>query len=169
MRLKQQFFFVSCSLQDMIRLELNNAGTLEHFQQKYAIQLNDTHPSLAIAELMRLLMDDHLMTWDQAWAITRESCHFTNHTLLPEALETWPVELFERLLPRHLGIIYEINRCFLDEVRVHFFGDEGRVARMSLIDEATVAARCAWRISLRSAARPSTASLNCTPSCSKAR
>ena len=136
LRLKQQFFFVSCSLQDMIRLELNNAGTLERFQQKYAIQLNDTHPSLAIAELMRLLMDDHLMTWDQAWAITRESCHFTNHTLLPEALETWPVELFERLLPRHLGIIYEINRCFLDEVRVRFFGDEGRVARMSLIDEA---------------------------------
>ncbi len=135
LRLKQQFFFVSCSLQDMIRIELRNAGTLEHFHQKYAIQLNDTHPSLAIAELMRLLMDDHLMTWDQAWMITRNSCHFTNHTLLPEALETWSVELFERLLPRHLEIIYEINRRFLDEVRVHFFGDEARVARMSLIDE----------------------------------
>ncbi|MEA3639133.1 MAG: glycogen/starch/alpha-glucan phosphorylase [Lamprobacter sp.] len=135
LRLKQQFFFVSCSLQDMIRLELRHAGTLERFHQKYAIQLNDTHPSLAIAELMRLLMDDHLMTWEQAWAITRNSCHFTNHTLLPEALETWSVDLFERLLPRHLEIIYEINRRFLDEVRVHFLGDDERVARMSLIDE----------------------------------
>jgi starch phosphorylase len=135
LRLKQQFFFVSCSLQDMIRLQLRNAGTLAGFHEKFAIQLNDTHPSLAVAELMRLLMDDHLMGWEQAWEITRNSCHFTNHTLLPEALETWPVELFERLLPRHLEIIYEINRRFLDEVRVHFLGDEGRIARMSLIDE----------------------------------
>ncbi|MBK5939431.1 glycogen/starch/alpha-glucan phosphorylase [Halochromatium roseum] len=135
LRLKQQFFFVSCSLQDMIRLELRHTGHLERFHHKYAIQLNDTHPSLAVAELMRLLLDDHLMTWDQAWEITRNSCHFTNHTLLPEALETWSVELFERLLPRHLEIIYEINRRFLDEVRVHFLGDDERVARMSLIDE----------------------------------
>ncbi|NBC14709.1 MAG: glycogen/starch/alpha-glucan family phosphorylase [Gammaproteobacteria bacterium] len=135
LRLKQQYFFVSCSLQDMIRLELNNAGTLAHFHEKFAVQLNDTHPSLAVAELMRLLMDEHLMDWARAWEITRSACHFTNHTLLPEALETWSVDLFERLLPRHLQIIYEINRRFLDEVRVHFFADEARVARMSIIDE----------------------------------
>ena len=135
LRLKQQYFLVSCSLQDMIRLQLGIAGRLDTFHEKYAIQLNDTHPSLAIAELMRLLMDEHLMPWEQAWEITRESCHFTNHTLLPEALETWSVELFERLLPRHLEIVYEINRRFLDQVRMRFMGDEARVARMSLIDE----------------------------------
>ncbi|KAA6185492.1 glycogen/starch/alpha-glucan phosphorylase [Thiohalocapsa marina] len=135
LRLKQQYFFVSCSLQDMIRLQLRNAGTLDRFHEKYAIQLNDTHPALAIVELMRLLVDEHFMSWEQAWEITRNSCHFTNHTLLPEALETWPVALFERLLPRHLEILYEINRRFLDEVRVHFLNDEERVARMSLIDE----------------------------------
>jgi glycogen phosphorylase len=84
---------------------------------------------------MRLLMDEHGMDWDQAWDITTNACHYTNHTLLPEALETWSVELFERLLPRHLEIIYEINRRFFDQVRVRFFGDEARVARMSLIDE----------------------------------
>jgi starch phosphorylase len=131
----QQYFFVSCSLQDMIRLQLGIAGSLDAFHEKFAIQLNDTHPSLAVAELMRLLMDEHLMDWDQAWEITRNSCHFTNHTLLPEALETWHVALFERLLPRHLEIIYEINRRFLDQVRVHFMGDDARVQRMSLIDE----------------------------------
>ncbi len=135
LRLKQQYFFVSCSLQDMIRLQLNIAGGLDKFHEKFAVQLNDTHPSLAVPELMRLLMDEHLMDWDQAWEITRNTCHFTNHTLLPEALETWSVELFERLLPRHLEIIYEINRRFLDQVRVRFLEDEERVARMSLIDE----------------------------------
>jgi len=135
LRLKQQYFFVSCSLQDMIRLQLNIVGGLDKFHEKFAVQLNDTHPSLAVPELMRLLMDEHLMDWDQAWEITRNTCHFTNHTLLPEALETWSVELFERLLPRHLEIIYEINRRFLDQVRIRFFEDEERVARMSLIDE----------------------------------
>jgi len=135
LRLKQQYFFVSCSLQDMIRLQLDIAGRLDRFHDKFAIQLNDTHPSLAVAELMRLLMDEHLMGWDQAWDITHHSCHFTNHTLLPEALETWPVAMLERLLPRHLEIIYEINRRFLDQVRMRFFNDEARVARMSLIDE----------------------------------
>jgi len=135
LRLKQQYFFVSCSLQDMIRLQLGIAGSLDALHEKFAVQLNDTHPSLAVAELMRLLMDEHLMAWEQAWEITRNTCHFTNHTLLPEALETWSVALFERLLPRHLEIIYEINRRFLDQVRVAFFGDEPRVARMSIIDE----------------------------------
>ena len=135
LRLKQQFFFVSCSLQDMLRLQLGIAGSLDAFHEKFAVQLNDTHPALAIAELMRLLMDVHGMPWDQAWDITRKACHFTNHTLLPEALETWPVALFERLLPRHMELIYEINRRFLDQVRVRYLGDEARVARMSLIGE----------------------------------
>lgn len=135
LRLKQQFFFVSCSLQDMIRLQLGIAGSLDGFHEKFAIQLNDTHPALAVAELMRLLVDEHRMRWDQAWEITRRSCHYTNHTLLPEALETWPVKLFERLLPRHLEIVYEINARFLDEVRVRFLADDQRVRRMSLIDE----------------------------------
>ncbi|MBK5969801.1 MULTISPECIES: glycogen/starch/alpha-glucan phosphorylase [Thiorhodovibrio] len=135
LRLKQQFFFVSCSLRDMIRLELGYADTLENFHKKFAIQLNDTHPSLAVAELMRLLIDEHLMDWKQAWEITRHACHFTNHTLLPEALETWPIDLFERLLPRHMEIIYQINQDFLDQVRLKFFEDDERVRRMSLIDE----------------------------------
>ncbi len=135
LRLKQQYFFVSCSLQDMIRLQLGTAGTLESFHEKFVAQLNDTHPAVAVPELMRLLIDDHQMGWDQAWQITRQTFAFTNHTLLPEALETWPVDLFGRLLPRLLEIIYEINRRFLDEVRMRFLGDEARVARMSLIDE----------------------------------
>jgi starch phosphorylase len=135
LRLKQQFFFVSCSLQDMIRLQLGIAGSLNQFHEKFAIQLNDTHPALAVAELMRLLMDEHQMPWEQAWSITQQSCHFTNHTLLPEALETWPVDLIARLLPRHLEIIYEINQRFLDEVRIRFIGDDERIQRMSLIDE----------------------------------
>ncbi len=135
LRLKQQFFFVSCSLQDMLRLQLGIAGSLDAFHEKFAVQLNDTHPALAVAELMRLLMDIHGMDWEQAWEITRKTCHFTNHTLLPEALETWPVALFERLLPRHMELVYEINRRFLDQVRVRYLGDEARVARMSLIGE----------------------------------
>lgn len=135
LRLEQQYFFVSCSLQDMIRIHLQRAKTLDDFHQKYAVQLNDTHPSIAIAELMRLLVDEHLMEWEQAWDITQRTFAYTNHTLLPEALEKWPVPLFGSLLPRHLEIIYEINRRFLNSVRMRFPGDEGRVARMSLIDE----------------------------------
>jgi glycogen/starch/alpha-glucan phosphorylase-like protein len=115
LRLKQQYFFVSCSLQDMIRLQLGIAGSLDGFHEKFAVQLNDTHPALAVAELMRLLMDEHGMPGTRPGR-SPATCHFTNHTLLPEALETWPVRLFERLLPRHLEIIYEINRRFLDEV-----------------------------------------------------
>ena len=135
LRLKQQYFFVSCSLQDMIRLHLNTVGPLETFADKFVAQLNDTHPAIAVAELMRLLIDEHAMGWDQAWGITHRTFCYTNHTLLPEALETWSVRLFEKLLPRHLEIIYEINRRFLDEVRVRFLGDDARVARMSLIGE----------------------------------
>jgi starch phosphorylase len=135
LRLKQQYFFVSCALQDMIRLVLQRDHTLRGFAEKYAVQLNDTHPALAIPELMRLLVDQHQMDWEPAWEITQRTFGYTNHTLLPEALERWSVGLVTRVLPRHLEIIYEINRRFLDAVRVHFPDDEGRVQRMSLIDE----------------------------------
>ncbi len=135
LRLQQQFFFVSCSLRDMIRLHQLMDRPLESFHEKWAVQLNDTHPAVAVAELMRLLLDEHGMAWDAAWSVTGKALAYTNHTLLPEALEKWPVDLFGRLLPRHLEIIYEINRRFLDEVRARFPGDDARVARMSLIDE----------------------------------
>jgi starch phosphorylase len=136
LRLEQEYFFVSCSLQDMIRLHLGTGGALERFHEKWAAQLNDTHPALGVAELMRLLVDEHAMDWDAAWHVTRNTFAYTNHTLLPEALETWPLTLFARVLPRHLEIVYEINRRFLDDVRARNPGDEQRVERMSLIDEA---------------------------------
>ncbi|HEX5107255.1 MAG TPA: glycogen/starch/alpha-glucan phosphorylase [Vicinamibacterales bacterium] len=135
LRLQQQYFFVTCSLQDMIRLHLMRGKRLDEFDSYWAAQLNDTHPSIAVAELMRLLVDEHFMDWDQAWAITQRTCGYTNHTLLPEALEKWPLPLFGKLLPRHLEIIYEINRRFLDEVRQKSAGDDERVRRLSLIDE----------------------------------
>jgi starch phosphorylase len=135
LRLQQQYFFAACSLKDMIRIFGQRAADLSKFHEKYAAQLNDTHPSVAIAELMRLLVDEHGMEWEAAWEITRKTFAYTNHTLLPEALEAWPLELFGRLLPRHLEIIFEINRRWLDRVRVAFPGDAARVARMSLIDE----------------------------------
>ncbi|MGW8273147.1 MAG: glycogen/starch/alpha-glucan phosphorylase, partial [Thermodesulfovibrionales bacterium] len=123
LRLAQQYFFVSCSLQDMIRVHLWREGNLETFHESFAVQLNDTHPSVAVAELMRLLVDEHLMDWEKAWQITLQTMAYTNHTLLPEALEKWPLALFRHSLPRHLEIIYEINRRFLDEVRVRYPGD----------------------------------------------
>ena len=135
LRLEQQYFFVSCSLQDMLRIAGVQKIPPERFHEKFAVQLNDTHPAIAVAELMRLLVDELVMDWEQAWDITRKTFGYTNHTLLPEALERWPLDLFGRLLPRHLEIIYEINARFLQEVRIAFFGDEQRIARMSLIDE----------------------------------
>ncbi|MBD2070688.1 glycogen/starch/alpha-glucan phosphorylase [Leptolyngbya sp. FACHB-671] len=135
LRLIQQFFFVSCSLQDIIRIHLQTGKTLDTLHEKFALQLNDTHPAIAVAELMRLLVDEHLVEWSKAWNITRNTLSYTNHTLLPEALERWSLSLFGSLLPRHLQIIYEINTRFLDEVRMKYPGDVGRVARMSLIDE----------------------------------
>ena len=134
LRLEQEYFFISCALQDCIRLLLQKA-TIEEFADKYAIQLNDTHPALAIPELMRLFMDVHGMAWEKAWDITRKTFSYTNHTLLPEALEKWPLPIFAQLLPRHLEIIYEINRRFLDEMRAKFPGDDARLQRMSLIDD----------------------------------
>lgn len=136
LRLEQQYFFVSCSLQDMIRIHKNASGDgLDRFHEKFVVQLNDTHPSIAVAELMRLLVDEHAMDWDNAWEITRRTFAYTNHTLLPEALEKWPVELFQSLLPRLLEIIYEINQRFLDELRLKYPWDNDRIMRMSLIEE----------------------------------
>ena len=135
LRLAQQYFFVSCSLQDMLRIHLLMGGNPETFHEKIAIQLNDTHPSIAVAELMRLLVDEHRVEWEKAWHVTQHTFGYTNHTLLPEALEKWPLPMFGSLLPRHLEIIYEINRHFLDQVRVRFPGDDERLSRMSLIDE----------------------------------
>ncbi len=135
LRLGQQYFFVSCSLQDMIWFHLSMGRDIRTFDQTFAIQINDTHPSIGIAELMRLLVDEHRLEWDEAWRITRKCFAYTNHTLLSEALEKWPLPLFSRILPRLLEIIYEINRRFLDEVRIRFPEDDGRIARLSLIDE----------------------------------
>jgi glycogen phosphorylase len=136
LRLAQQYFFVSCSLQDMLRLLDLKGEPIEHFADLFAAQLNDTHPSIAVAELMRLLVDERRLSWEQAWDITQRTLAYTNHTLLPEALESWSLPLFRSLLPRPLEIIYEINRRFLDEVRHGYPGDDARVARLSLIDEA---------------------------------
>jgi glycogen phosphorylase len=138
LRLKQQYFFVSCALQDMIRLYRQRKPSLVQFHEKFATQLNDTHPAIAVAELMRILIDEHLFDWDQAWNITRKTFAYTNHTLMPEALEQWSLPLFRKLLPRHLEIIFEINRRFLDGVRLRFPGDEERLARLSLIGEGDV-------------------------------
>jgi glycogen phosphorylase len=135
LRLQQQYFCVSCSLQDMIRIYRQREESLEKLDGKYAIQLNDTHPVLAIPEMMRLLIDEHGMNWDAAWSVTTRTFSYTNHTLLPEALERWPIGLMKWLLPRHMEIIYEINRRFLETVRERFPGDEARVRQLSLIDE----------------------------------
>jgi starch phosphorylase len=135
LRFFQEYFLVACSLADLVRRFQRHNDDWNQFPEKVAIQLNDTHPSMSVAELMRILLDDAHLPWDQAWDLTRRALAYTNHTLLPEALEKWPVEWFEMLLPRHLEIIYEINRRLLDDVRVRFPGDEGRVQRVSLVEE----------------------------------
>ena len=135
LRFKQQYFFVSASLQDMLAQHLAEGRSLESLPDAIAIQLNDTHPALAIPELIRLLVDEHEMEWERAWEITRRVFSYTNHTLLPEALEVWPVAFFERVLPRHLQIIYLINRALLDEVTARHPQDHERRSRMSLIEE----------------------------------
>ena len=135
LRLKQQYFFVSASLQDILRRFTKYHPDLDELPDEVAIQLNDTHPSIAVPELMRILVDQHQVSWDRAWDITRRTVSYTNHTLMPEALETWPVRLFGEVLPRHLQIIYEINQRFLDDVRHRHPGDAELVRRVSLIDE----------------------------------
>jgi starch phosphorylase len=136
LRLEQQYFFASCSLQDMLRLHRLRRRPITQFHRYWTIQLNDTHPSIAVAELMRLLLDQYELGWQEAWEITRHTFAYTNHTLLPEALEKWAVRLFEELLPRHLQIIYEINARFLNEVREQHPEEKERIARLSIIDEA---------------------------------
>jgi glycogen phosphorylase len=135
LRLKQQYFFVCASLQDILRRFTKYHRDLAELPDKVAIQLNDTHPSIGIPELMRILLDLYRMDWDRAWDITRRTFSYTNHTLMPEALETWPVSLFEELLPRHLQIIYEINYRFLEDVRHRYPGDTDILRRMSIVDE----------------------------------
>ena len=135
LRLSQQIFFVSCSLQDMLRILKNQGLPVSAFHRKFAVQLNDTHPAIAVAELMRLLIDQEGLSWDQAWSITTASLSYTNHTLLPEALETWGIDLFEQLLPRQLKIIYEINARFLRMVRLRHPGQPELLQRVSLIEE----------------------------------
>jgi starch phosphorylase len=131
----QEYFLVACSLADLVRRFRRSNSDWSTLPSKVAIQLNDTHPSLAVAELMRVLLDEACLGWDQAWNLTQRTLAYTNHTLLPEALEKWPLRWFELLLPRHLEIILEINRRLLEEVRTRFPGDEGRVERVSLVEE----------------------------------
>ena len=136
LRLKQQYFFVSCSLQDAIRIHLSRGNDIASFHKKFAFQLNDTHPAIAIPELMRLLLDVWRLAWEEAWEITSNTFGYTNHTLLPEALEKWPMDLFQQLLPRHLELIYEINYRFLEKVKEAYPNDSGKLAHVSIIDEA---------------------------------
>ncbi|MGB7496931.1 MAG: glycogen/starch/alpha-glucan phosphorylase [Candidatus Acidiferrum sp.] len=138
LRFVQEYFLVACSLADLVRRFRHHNQDWNSFPDKVAIQLNDTHPAMSVPELMRILLDEAYLPWDQAWDITQKTLAYTNHTLLPEALEKWPVEWFESVAPRHLEIIYEINRRFLDDVRKRFSGDEALVSRVSLIEEGAV-------------------------------
>jgi starch phosphorylase len=138
LRLKQQYFFVACSIADIVRRYLKTHEGFAQFPEKVAIQLNDTHPAIAIAELMRVLVDEQDLEFEEAWEICRATFGYTNHTLLPEALERWTVDLFGRVLPRHLEIIYDINHRFLEEVRGRYPGDNGKLSRMSIIEEGPV-------------------------------
>lgn len=135
LRLTQEYFLVACALRDIVRRYTQQHDTFDQFPRKAAIQLNDTHPALAIAELMRILVDENRLPWERAWEITEQTFGYTNHTLMPEALEKWPVDLFERLLPRHLQIIYEINRRFLEHVMWLYPGDTEKLRRVSIIEE----------------------------------
>ncbi len=138
LRLVQEYFLVACAVRNIVRDYLRDHTTFDSFSDQVAIQLNDTHPALTIAELMRIFLDENDLSWERAWEITTATCAYTNHTLLPEALERWPVPLFEKVLPRHLQIIHEINRRFLGAVAERWPGDAGRLRRMSLIEEGDV-------------------------------
>src|SRR5271157_3987931 len=135
LRFIQEYFLVACSLADLVRRFQRNGNDWSQLPEKVAIQLNDTHPSMAVVELMRILLDDARLGWDDAWELRKKTLAYTNHTLLPEALEKWPVEWFQMLVPRQLEIIYEINRRLLDEMRTRYPGDEGRVERVSLVED----------------------------------
>ena len=135
LRLRQEYFFTSASLQDLVARHIRQHGDIRTLADKAAIQLNDTHPAIAVAELMRILVDLHEIPWDEAWRITTDTTSYTNHTLLPEALESWPVSLMERLLPRHMQIVYQINRLHLDAVCALERSDGPPLAALSLIDD----------------------------------
>jgi starch phosphorylase len=135
LRFAQEYFLVACSLADLVRRFRRGNAEWSKLPDKIAIQLNDTHPTLAIPELMRILLDDARLGWDEAWDLTQRTLAYTNHTLLPEALERWPLHYFQEMLPRHLEIIFEINRRFLDDARRRYPGDEERIGRLSLIEE----------------------------------
>jgi len=135
LRFVQEYFLVACSLADIVRRFRRGNSDWKALGDMAAIQLNDTHPAMAVPELMRILLDEGRLEWDEAWGITRKVLAYTNHTLLPEALEKWPVVWFEKMLPRQLAIIYEINRRFLDDVRDRFPGDEARIQRVSVIED----------------------------------
>ena len=135
LRLAQQYFFISCALQDMVRLHILRWKNINDFSNSFSVQLNDTHSAIAVAELMRLLVDEHLVSWDRAWYITQDTFSYTNHTTLTEDLEKWPVPLFAGILPRHLEIIHEINRRFLDEIWLKYPDNDTKISRLSLIDE----------------------------------
>ena len=134
LRLRQEYFFTSASIQDIVRRHVQHVGDIRTLPDKAAIQLNDTHPAVAVAELMRLLIDEHRLDFDEALGVTRRTIAYTNHTLLPEALESWPLPMFERMLPRHMQIIYAINSRVLREARKAGL-DDGQVSSVSLIDE----------------------------------
>ncbi len=135
LRLRQEFFFVSASVQDIVRRYLYDNTRFDALPQRVAIHLNDTHPAIAVPELMRLLVDQHRLGWDRAWSLCQRVFSYTNHTIMPEALETWPIDMLGQVLPRHLEIIYEINRRFLDEVRARRGNDAALIARLSIIDQ----------------------------------
>src|SRR5205823_2312325 len=135
LRFVQEYFLVACSLADLVRRFRRANADWSALPEKVAVQLNDTHPAVAVPELMRILLDEAHLGWDQAWDLTQRTLAYTNHTLLPEALERWPLAWFETLLPRQLEIIFEINRRLLEAVRRRFPGDEGRVVRTSLVEE----------------------------------
>jgi len=163
LRLRQQYFFVSASLQNLIARHIRSFGSITNLAEKTAIQLNDTHPAIAIAEMVRILVDLHEVPWDEAWASAQNIFSYTNHTLLPEALETWPVSLMERLLPRHMQIIYKINNAHLEGLRETNPGDDA-LAPASPSSRKNTAAACGWAISPSSARTASTASPLCIPS-----
>ena len=167
LRLLQQYFFVACSLRDIIRRFRRTNEDWEDFPEKVAIQLNDTHPAIAVVELQRILHDEYGMPWEKAWSIVTRTFAYTNHTLLPEALEKWSVGLFQKVLPRHLQIIFEINKRFLEEVEAKWPGDTQKKQILSLIEEGQ-RRWCAWRTFPSSAAIRSMAWRRCTPHCSRA-
>lgn len=138
LRLKQQYFFISASVQEAVEKYMRKHDDIRKFHEKVTFQLNDTHPTVAIAELMRILMDDYYLTWDEAWAVTTKTCAYTNHTIMAEALEKWPIELFSRLLPRIYQIVEEINRRFVAQVSQMYPGNQNKIAKMAIIYDGQV-------------------------------